>query len=289
MINYEFDKRRKPYKKINLCIAKHCFLNCPGCYNIFSNAREISTSEVITFIEYAKEKGLEKVTLSGGDPLTRSDIELIIKKCIDLDLKVNIDTVGLSLLGSKLIYGTKKSIPRFKNIELLKKIDNLGIPLDGSNNEIVSAFRHYNKESNLFKEIIQVLNFCEKNKIKICINTVLHKQNIDDITNIFNIIKKYKCIKLWQVFQFMPIGYYAKKNEDNYTISIEDFNKAKNKLENKRTRIEMSFKPAIERAYNYMLIDSNGKAYKVDLDNKITTYGNIRDNKTWDDIINNIY
>ncbi|MBQ6546701.1 MAG: radical SAM protein [Bacilli bacterium] len=289
MINYEFDKRRKPYKKINLCIAKHCFLNCPGCYNLFSNSKEISTDEVIRFVEYAKEKELEKVTLSGGDPLSRSDIETIVQKCIDLDLKVNIDTVGLTLLGAKYICGTKKSVPKFKNIELLKKINNLGIPLDGSNNEIVSTFRHYNKEGNLYKEIIKVLDFCEKNKIKICINTVLHKKNIDDITNIFNTIKKYKCVKSWQVFQFMPIGFYAKKNEDKYAVSIEEFDKVKKALENKRTRIEMNFKPAIERAYNYMLIDSNGRAYKVDLANNITEYGNIRDNKTWDNILDNIY
>lgn len=289
MNNYEYDKRRKPYKKINLCIAKQCFLNCPGCYNIFSNSKEISTGEVIAFIEYAKERGLEKVTISGGDPLTRSDIELIIKKCIDLELKINIDTVGLTLIGSKVTRGNKKSIPKFRNIELLKKIGNLGIPLDGSNNEIVSTFRHYNKDSNLFKEIIKVLDFCEKSKIKICINTVLHKQNIDDIPNIFNIINKYKCIKSWQVFQFMPIGLFAKKNEDKYKISIENFNTVKKRIENEKTKIEINFKPAIERAYNYMLIDSNGKAYKVDLSNNITEYGNIRDNKTWNNILDNIY
>ena len=141
-------------KKINLCVAKHCFITCKGCYNRFCNKKEISYKKIISFLKYAKLNGLEKVTLSGGDPLTRKDIKKIIKKCNKLNLKINLDTVGLSLTKSRIIPSTKEKISKFSNINILKKVNSIGIPLDGSNNDVISKFRTYN--GNLFNDIIDI-------------------------------------------------------------------------------------------------------------------------------------
>ena len=72
---------------------------------------------------------------------------------------------------------------------------------------------------------------------------------------------------------------------------IRDFVKAKERVEkiSKNSNIVINFKSAVERSYNYMLIDSTGVAYKVDLDNKIETFGKIDDRFTWDNIMNNLF
>jgi radical SAM superfamily len=276
-------------KKINLCVAKHCFITCKGCYNRFCNKKEISYKKIISFLKYAKLNGLEKVTLSGGDPLTRKDIKKIIKKCNKLNLKINLDTVGLSLTKSRIIPSTKEKISKFSNINILKKVNSIGIPLDGSNNDVISKFRTYN--GNLFNEIIDILELFDKKNIKICINTVLHKENLKDIENIYYIIRKYNCVKQWQIFQFMSIGPLGSKNAVFYDIKMDDFFKAKERVEkiSKNSNIVINFKSAVERSYNYMLIDSTGVAYKVDLDNKIETFGKIDDRFTWDNIMNNLF
>ncbi len=276
-------------KKINLCVAKYCFITCKGCYNRFCNKKEISYKKIISFLKYAKLNGLEKVTLSGGDPLTRKDIKKIIKKCNKLNLKINLDTVGLSLTKSRIIPSTKEKISKFSNINILKKVNSIGIPLDGSNNDVISKFRTYN--GNLFNEIIDILELLDKKNIKICINTVLHKENLKDIENIYYIIRKYNCVKQWQIFQFMPIGPLGSKNAVFYDIKMDDFFKAKERVEkiSKNSNIVINFKSAVERSYNYMLIDSTGVAYKVDLDNKIETFGKIDDRFTWDNIMNNLF
>ena len=291
-INYKkiddelYNKIETREKKINLCIAKHCFITCKGCYNNFCNKKEISYKEIILFLKYAKENGLEKITLSGGDPLTRKDISKIINKCSKLKLKINLDTVGLSLTKSRIVPSTKEKIHKFLNINILKKVESIGIPLDGSNNDIVSTFRIY--KGDLFNEIINILEFFDKKNIKICINTVLHKENLQDVENIYNIIKKHSCVKKWQVFQFMPIGTLGSKNAANYNIEVNDFLTAKKKIE-KISNIIVNFKTATERSYNYMLINSNGIAYKVNLDNEIETFGRLSDKSTWDNIINNLF
>lgn len=286
--NELYNQFEKVEKKINLCISNRCFVKCKGCYNNFCKEKEeISYERVEKFLEYAKINGLSKVTLSGGDPLAREDISKIIKKCLELDLKVNVDTTGITLLSDKKIFKQKETIPQFKDIKLLTKISNIGIPLDGSNNEIISKFRI--SDDNLYEKTIDLLEFFEKQNIKICINTVFHQGNMNDMKNIYEILKKYNCIKKWQVFQYMPIGPLGKKNELIFKVDAEDFEQQKEYFEllnNDKMKIE--FKSAQQRSSSYMLVNSIGTAYKVDLDNKIETFGNIGDNKTWNNILKNL-
>ena len=89
----------------------------------------------------------------------------------------------------------------------------------------------------------------------------------------------------------MSIGPFGSKNAVFYDIKMDDFFKAKERVEkiSKNSNIVINFKSAVERSYNYMLIDSTGVAYKVDLDNKIETFGKIDDRFTWDNIMNNLF
>lgn len=87
----------------------------------------------------------------------------------------------------------------------------------------------------------------------------------------------------------MPIGPLGKINEEKYSVNVDDFINVADqfkKLENKDLKIE--FKPAIERSHNYMLVNSSGLAYKVDLNNNKEVYGNLQNKETWDEIINHL-
>lgn len=87
----------------------------------------------------------------------------------------------------------------------------------------------------------------------------------------------------------MPIGPLGKLNENIYKIDKDIFLKAKEKFEKKeKENLIIEFKPAEERACNYMLINSNGEAYKVDLANKKVIYGNICEVDTWENIWENL-
>ena len=55
----------------------------------------------------------------------------------------------------------------------------------------ITGKKHY------MKNYVKIIN---KTSIKLKINTVVCKQNIDDIQNIAKIIKKYK-VKRWKIFQ----------------------------------------------------------------------------------------
>lgn len=274
-------------KKISLCISSECFLKCIGCYNEFCAFPDISKEQISKFIKYAKEKGLQKVTLSGGDPLCRKDIEDIIYGCLDLDLKVNLDTVGLSFINSCKVSDSNELINQFENYDLLKKINFLGIPLDGSSEEIVKKFRNFN--DNLFNKTLQILDLMEHKDINVCINTVFHRKNQYDMINIYNIIKKYKCVKRWQIFQYTPIGTFGKINENLFKVDEHNFIKIKNEIEKINDEsIFIEFKTAKEKTNTHMIVNSNGKAYKVDINNEIKIFGHLNNSETWKNIIDNL-
>ena len=269
-----------------------CMHQCKGCHNPETwpmQSGKPFTSETVQELCNLLDKYdyLDGVTFSGGDPLTRKDFSRILSECKKLCIKVNLDTVGLTFTKARKIPSLNIKVDKFLDINSLDGVDYVGIPLDGSNNGIVSKFRIY--EGDLFGEILSVLNLLDKNCINVCVNTVLHKHNLKDLENIYNIINKYDCVKKWQIFQFMPIGSLGSKNAKMFVIDDKDFDDAKLKINSLNDKgLIINFKSAAERAKNYMLVNSAGVAYRVDLNNNVVSFGNIADKSSWDNIINNL-
>ncbi|BDE09049.1 hypothetical protein [Lactococcus cremoris] len=90
-------------------------------------------------------------------------------------------------------------------------VDFIGIPIDGSTDEIIQLFRRGRK--NFLDEQLKVLSFLEKINATVCINTVLHSGNFNDLNNIHSIISRFNNVRKWQIFEFMPIGELGYKNK----------------------------------------------------------------------------
>lgn len=74
---------------LNIFVSQKCFLYCKGCYS-FSRTEKcdqiVPTETIVAFLKYAYNKGIDKVTLCGGDPLTRKDIIRLLKQIKKLDI-----------------------------------------------------------------------------------------------------------------------------------------------------------------------------------------------------------
>lgn len=273
-------------KKLQLCIANRCFVKCPGCYHIFPKSKdEVSNKQVINFLDSAIINGLSKVTFAGGDPLTRADIYELIEYCYKQGLTINIDTVGTPLVTSCNTLATKEYVNQITDCSFLSKVDYVGIPLDGSSNEIIQIFRKGRK--NFLEEQLAILDLLEEIGANVCINTVLHRGNYNDLLNIFQIISRYTVVKKWQIFEFMPIGTSAFMYRKRYMISDMDSSIIDSILAI-NTDINIEYKSNLERESTYMLINSVGEAYKVDLNNNLKIYGNITKKESWNHIFTNM-
>lgn len=287
---------------LNLSIARSCFLACKGCYNHFNpNADLISNADIINFLKIASTFGIKKVTLCGGDPLSRPDIIDLLKDIKKLGFYIALDTVGTPLLDSaNTIFFGQHKIEKINAGILSKYVDLIGIPLDGASNEVIQSFRK--GRANIFEEQIRIIELLEKANAKICINTIVHKQNIDDLLNLVPLMKNFKNINKWQFFQFMPIGPLGFRNRELFWIEEDQFNSFKISMQEaaKKNMLikQLEFKNVSSRKGSYVLIDSTGDAWmpqytaKMDLEkDKNSTedkiiLGNIRHKDEQESILN---
>ena len=127
---------------INISVARSCFVRCNGCYNHFGQSDKlVNTSTIIEFLKYAQSKGITKVTICGGDPLSRPDIISLLEEIKRLGFFINLDTVGTSIIGNvQTVFFGQNDIPKIDSKKLASLIDLIGIPVDGSTNEIATNF-----------------------------------------------------------------------------------------------------------------------------------------------------
>ncbi|MBS0271845.1 MAG: radical SAM protein [Proteobacteria bacterium] len=261
---------------LNISVARSCFVKCLGCYNHFGNTPNlISTQNILLFLAVAKKRNFTKVTLCGGDPLSRPNIIDLLDKVKSLGFYISLDTVGTPLLGeAKTIFYGSAIINKIDAADIAKYVDLVGIPLDGTSDEVTSLFR--TARPNHFAEQTLILKMLSAAEAKICINTVVHKGNIDHIEKMLPILSDLEGIKRWQLFQFMPIGPLGYKNRETYEVSDEKFFLLKEKITNQKElflkNTDVEFKAKAERKGNYMFVDSEGLAWVP----------NIAMNEEWD-------
>jgi len=291
---------------LHLSIARSCFVQCHGCYNHFSNNPQlISDDAVLDFLAQARNHDIKKVTVCGGDPLSRPKIIELLKSIKQLDFFITVDTLGVPLLrDEKTIFHGRHLVKQIDARDLTMHTDLIGIPLDGPSDEIISMFRK--GRSDIFKDQLATIDVLDQCNANICINTVVCKTNYKSIIDLIPFIKKPKNIKLWQFFQFMPIGPLGFKNRDRYMIEDSEFNKFKSAMTQAAIKndlaIRLEFKKASDRKGTYLLIDSNGDAWSPDylnFDDKIsknlcstnrrTIIGNIKNKKDWTNIIDAVF
>lgn len=252
-------------RNITISTGKGCFTRCDGCYNYFGKSvQAVSTEVIVSFLEQIKPPFIQKITLAGEDPLSRPDILQLIDSCHKLGFRIHLDTVGTNFLSAAntIFFGSDY----FQKIEISKlnnKVSLLGIPLDGSSSEIMQRFRKGRK--NIFEDQTKILELANEKKIPVCINTVLHSGNINDLENIFKVIQKYEVVTHWQIFQFMPIGQFGFNQRKTYSISLALFDSKIEKLKEEMTKIKSPIvlqpKSATSRKNNYLIVDSDGEAW----------------------------
>ena len=103
----------KNFTSVRLEITSKCNLNCAYCHNsnYINSNDDKSTEEIIKLITNLKQSNnINKVLLTGGEPLMNKDVIKIVKSISDLGIKVDMVSNGILL--------TEK---------MMKELDNAGL------------------------------------------------------------------------------------------------------------------------------------------------------------------
>jgi pyrroloquinoline quinone biosynthesis protein E len=152
-------------------VTYKCPLHCVFCYNPVDYTRygeELSTDDWLRVLRQGRELGATQLGFSGGEPLVRDDLEIMVSEARKLGYYSNLITSGVGL--------NEKRIAAFK---------------EGGLDHIQLSFQDSTREMNDF--LSSTKTFALKQKVAklikqydypMVLNCVLHRHNIDHVQQI---------------------------------------------------------------------------------------------------------
>lgn len=192
-------------KKIPLvvgwAITNRCNYKCKYCGRWKKKEKELSTKQVFSIIDQLRMLGCKQIVFTGGEPLLREDMGLIVDYCKKKGLIIGINSNG-SLFRER--------------IDELKKIDSLTLSLDGPEeiNDLLRAKGSY-------RNVIDAIETAKSNNINVYLTTVVSRQNLKYLKHMLDISKKYNIFVYFQPVSIL----YNNKNIQEFKPFIENYKK----------------------------------------------------------------
>ena len=152
-------------------VTYKCPLHCVFCYNPVDYTRygeEISTEDWLRVLRQGRELGATQLGFSGGEPLVRDDLEIMVSEARKLGYYSNLITSGVGL--------NEKRIAAFKEGGL----DHIQLSFQDSTREM-NDFLSSTKTFELKQKVAKLI---KKYDYPMVLNCVLHRHNIDHVQQI---------------------------------------------------------------------------------------------------------
>ncbi len=174
-----------PYlKNLMITITEKCNLSCKHCYITDKNLVDMSLENILELIKkFYNLQGI-KLILTGGEPFLYTKLKELLQKLKTIPLQKVLLTNGtlISEQNQEILKLLKDN-----NFELFVSIDGL----EDSHNEFRNA--------DCFQNTIEGIKTLIENKIKVSVNTMIHKQNLNDFNSLYKLISSLGEIKNWSI------------------------------------------------------------------------------------------
>lgn len=242
-------------KEICWNITARCNQGCKYCHR-FLGINELTFEENKQALHNLINQGVKEITWTGGEALLVEKIEELLKISSENGIQNKLITNGIAL--------TDERMPL-----ILPYLDSLTLSLDSIDPEInIKLGRGKEHHSN----IKRILEFVKKNNynIKLRINSVMTKINIDSLNDLANYLNQYN-VYSWRIFKFMPLRETSVKNkdlfeitDDEYELGVEMISKtAKSGLIESRVTNDMESKYILIIADGSIVVTRNGQDVKI--------------------------
>lgn len=150
-------------------LTYRCPLACPYCSNPLEMTRrddELAAEDWARVFEEAAALGVLQLHLSGGEPVSRRDLEQIVAAARAADLYVNLITSGIGLTEKRL------------DALVAAGVDHVQLSLQGVNpgmTELIGGYRGG------FERKMAVARWVVARDLPLTLNAVVHRLNLDDL------------------------------------------------------------------------------------------------------------
>jgi pyrroloquinoline quinone biosynthesis protein E len=203
-------------------LTYRCPLHCVFCYNPTDFAHtgaELATADWLRVLGEARELGAVQLGLSGGEPLARDDLEVIVAEAHRLGFYINLITSGVGMSEAR--------------IRALKDagLDHIQLSFQDSTremNDFLSSTRTFELKS-------KVAALIREHGYPMVLNVVLHRHNIDHVDQILAMAERMGA----QYVELANTQYYgwAWLNREQLLPSREQLRRAEEVTQGFRERI----------------------------------------------------
>lgn len=154
-------------------LTYHCPLQCPYCSNPTDFALqkdELTTEQWIDVFKQGRKMGAVQLGFSGGEPLVRQDLEILIKEAHDLGYYTNLITSGVGM--------DEDRVKAFKD----NGLDTIQISFQASEKDV----NNYLAGTDSFEHKIAMAKAVKSQGFSLVFNIVIHKLNIDHTKDILD-------------------------------------------------------------------------------------------------------
>ncbi|MCC7571361.1 radical SAM protein [Candidatus Micrarchaeota archaeon] len=186
-----------PLPYVTIAVNNKCNFACEYCpnkgeaYNS-SPHREFNTEDLKQMIDILEKLGIEKIRLTGGEPLLMDNLEEILTHCEGKNIEIYIDTNG-SLIKERI-----EVLKKLKGLKIRVSLDTL------EKDEFNGICRTYK-----FDDVIEGIDLAVENGLIERINCVVTKRNINQVPLLIDFCRARK-IDL----KFLDL--YSEKEKNKY-------------------------------------------------------------------------
>lgn len=171
-------------------VSLACNLRCTHCLSASGEPAhgELSTAEALDLVEQVYQAGVFQINFGGGEPFMRPDFEEILAACHSRGIMTCISTNGTLLDDAR--------VARLSSSRLVA----IQVSMDGATPETCDEIRG----TGVFKRAVEAIKLLAATSIPTSINTVLTKQNADQIPAMYEMARSLG-VSL-RVSRFRPSG-----------------------------------------------------------------------------------
>jgi PqqA peptide cyclase len=164
-------------------LTYRCPLHCTYCSNpadLAGHGNELDADTWIRVFQEAEELGVVQLNLTGGEPLLRADLELLVEEARKLDLYTNLITSGIPL--------TPERLTRLRALGL----DSVQISLQSARQSLADRIAG----APSFNRKLEVMRWAASLALPLTLNVVLHRDNISEIEELVALAERVSAERL---------------------------------------------------------------------------------------------